>query len=185
MRVITGTARGRNLLAPSGRNVRPTSAMVKEAIFSMVQFEVEGARVLDLFAGSGQMGIEALSRGARECVFVDSARESLEVLRANIASTGPWVSAKIVPSGAIEFLRGYKGQAFDIVFMDPPYDSHPLAADCLRLLAGHISGSGVVICEADAEAPPPGEVFPLRLKKGYKYGGTRVFQYRGAGEVEL
>ena len=185
MQVITGSARGRRLLAPAWRAVRPTSAMVKEAIFSMVQFEVEGARVLDLFAGSGQMGIEALSRGARECVFVDSARESLEVLRANVASTGPWGSAKVVPSGAIEFLRGYKGQAFDIVFMDPPYDSHPLAADCLRLLAGLLSESGVVICESNDESAPPGEIFPLRLKKGYKYGGTRVFQYRVAGEVEL
>jgi len=159
--------------------------MVKEAIFSMVQFEVEGARVLDLFAGSGQIGIEALSRGARECVFVDSTRESLEALRKNIASTGPWKSAKVVPSGAVEFLRGYKGQAFDIVFMDPPYESDSLAAKCLRLLAEHMSESGVVICEADDTAAMPEEIFPLRLKKGYKYGKTRVYQYRVAGEGEV
>ena len=150
----------------------------------MVQFEVEGARVLDLFAGSGQMGIEALSRGARECIFVDSTRESLETLRANIASTGPWKNAKVLPSGAVEFLRGYKGQAFDIVFIDPPYDSHPLAANCLRMLAGQMSESGVVICEVDEQSVLPEEVFPLVLKKGYKYGKTQVFQYRTAGEGE-
>jgi len=158
--------------------------MVKEAVFSMVQFEVEGARVLDLFAGSGQVGIEALSRGARECVFVDSTRESLGALRANLASTGPWSSAKVVPSGAIEFLRGYTGQAFDIVFMDPPYDSAPLAANCLRLLAGHISESDVVICEAKDSEELPEEIPPLLLKKSYKYGKTRVFRYGLLGEVE-
>jgi len=159
--------------------------MVKEAIFSMVQFEVEGARVLDLFAGSGQMGIEALSRGARECVFVDSTRESLGALRANLASTGPWKGAKVVPSGAVEFLRGYTGQAFDIVFMDPPYGSSPMAANCLRLLAGHISDSGVVICEAEDGQPLPEEIPPLLLRKTYKYGKTRVFQYRTLREDEL
>jgi len=184
MRVITGTVRGRKLLAPAGQAVRPTSAMVKEAIFSMVQFEIEGARVLDLFAGSGQMGIEALSRGARECVFVDSTRESLGALRANLASTGPWKSAKVVPSGAIEFLRGYAGAAFDIVLMDPPYDSAPMAAKCLRLLAGQMSNTGVVICEVQDGEELPQEILPLALRKTYKYGNTRIFHYRTPGEGE-
>ena len=184
MRVITGTARGRKLLAPAGKAVRPTSAMVKEAIFSMVQFEVEGARVLDLFAGSGQMGIEALSRGARECVFVDSTRESLGALRANLSSSGPWKNAKVVPSGAVEFLRGYSGAAFDIVFMDPPYDSAPLAEKCIRLLAGHMSSTGVVICEVQDGEKLPQEFAPLVLRKAYKYGKTSVLHYRVPGEGE-
>ena len=184
MRVITGTARGRRLLAPAGQAVRPTSAMVKEAIFSMVQFEVEGARVLDLFAGSGQMGIEALSRGARECVFVDSTRESLGTLRSNLTSTGPWKNARVIPSGAIEFLRGYTGAAFDIAFIDPPYDSAPLATKCLRLLAGHMSAAGVAICEAEDGEDLPQEMPPLVLRKTYKYGRTRIFQYRVPGEGE-
>ena len=87
MRVITGTARGRRLLTLEGEDVRPTTDRVKEAVFSIIQFETEGRAFLDLFAGSGQMGIEALSRGAKEAVFVDSATESVEIIRKNLGST--------------------------------------------------------------------------------------------------
>ena len=88
MRVITGSARGRVLLPVAGMDVRPTTDKVKEAVFSAIQFEVEGARVLDLFCGSGQMGIEALSRGAQSCVFVDSSRASQDVTKKNLTTTG-------------------------------------------------------------------------------------------------
>ena len=177
MRVITGTARGRKLAAPAGQDVRPTSAMVKESVFSMIQFEVEGARVLDLFAGSGQMGIEALSRGARECVFVDSSKQSLNALKSNLQSTGPWKNARVHPTDAISFLRGLGGQTFDIAFLDPPY-GWGLFEQCLRLLAGHMSESGIIICEGDDETRLPKEIPPLSLKKQYKYGKTRIFHYR-------
>ena len=95
MRVITGTARGKRLITREGEAVRPTPERVKEALFSIIQFEIEGRRVLDLFAGSGQLGIEALSRGAREAVFVDSSRESVDVVRKNIESCGFEDCAKI------------------------------------------------------------------------------------------
>ena len=177
MRVITGTARGRNLQAPDGQAVRPTSAMVKEAIFSIIQFEVAGARVLDLFAGSGQMGIEALSRGARECVFVDNSRESLGALRENLKSTGPWKNAKVVAGTVQSFLRGLGGEPFDIVFLDPPY-SDELLEECLSLLSGHVLEGGVILCEAGAGTNPPEKVSSFFLKKSYKYGRTHVFHYR-------
>ena len=88
MRVITGLARGRKLTTLKGDDVRPTTDLVKEAVFSIIQFELDSARVLDLFAGSGQMGIEALSRGARECVFVDNSAKSIAVVKQNLQHTG-------------------------------------------------------------------------------------------------
>jgi len=151
--------------------------MVKEAIFSIVQFEVEGARVLDLFAGSGQMGIEALSRGARECVFVDNSRESLSALRKNLEHTGPWKNVKVTASDSLSFLRGLKEEAFDIVFLDPPY-SGGLLDECLRLLQGHVSDGGAVLCEMHNKGQPPKEVPAFFLKKSYRHGQTLVFHYR-------
>ena len=88
MRVITGTCRGRRLLEPVGRDVRPTADQVKEAMFNIIQFDVEGRKVLDLFAGTGQLGIEALSRGAADCLFVDSARDSVRLVQENLRRCG-------------------------------------------------------------------------------------------------
>lgn len=176
MRVITGTARGRKLATPHGERVRPTSAMVKEAVFSAVQFQVEGARVLDLFAGSGQMGIEALSRGARSCVLVDSARESIAAVRANLEHTGPWPGAQVYQADALGFLRGYRGELFDIAFLDPPYAAGLLAA-ALDELAGRMAPGSQAFCEAPADVSFPQEAGELILKKVYKYGKTRVARY--------
>ena len=184
MKVITGTARGRRLQAPAGQAARPTCSMVKEAIFSIIQFEVEGARVLDLFAGSGQMGIEALSRGARECVFVDNARESLNALRKNLEHTGPWKNVKVVTSESLSFLRGLKEEVFDIVFLDPPY-SAGLIDKCLRLLEGHVSEGGIILCEMHGKDQPPLEVPAFFLKKSYRYGQTRVLHYRAVDNYTL
>ena len=135
MRVITGTARGRKLQTPAGTAVRPTSDMVKEAVFSIVQFEVEGARVLDLFAGSGQMGIEALSRGARSCVFVDNAKNSLAAVRENLRSCNLTAHAKVMAGDALVFLREYRGEPFDIAFLDPPRGAD--ARSSCRLIGSH------------------------------------------------
>ena len=88
MRIITGSARGRRLLTLEGEDVRPTTERVKEALFSILQFQIEGRRVLDLFAGSGQLGLEALSRGAREAVFVDAGKEPISIVEKNLANTG-------------------------------------------------------------------------------------------------
>ena len=105
MRVITGTARGRKLITLEGDDVRPTTDKVKEALFSIIQFEIEGRRILDLFAGSGQLGIEALSRGAKNAVFVDSSKKSVEVVRQNLEATGFSKSAVVLNTDSLAFLR--------------------------------------------------------------------------------
>ncbi len=176
MKVITGTAKGRVLVAPAGKAVRPTAALVKEAVFSAAQFEVEGARVLDLFAGSGQMGVEALSRGARSCVLIDSARESLEAIRKNLDTTGPWPNARVMPGDALAFLRGYHGEPFDIAFLDPPY-ADGLIGDCLAALAPHMSGIGVAFCETARDTAPPERTGSLSLQRSYRYGKTMIYKY--------
>ena len=120
MRVITGTARGRRLLTLEGEDVRPTTDRVKEAVFSIIQFETEGRAFLDLFAGSGQMGIEALSRGAKEAVFVDSAKKSVGIIRENLASTNLAQNAKVCQLDWQSFLSMNTAK-FDTAFLDPPY----------------------------------------------------------------
>lgn len=177
MRVITGSARGRRLKAPPGVQVRPTSAMVKEAVFSAVQFQVEGARVLDLFAGSGQMGIEALSRGARGCVLVDNARDSIAAIRENLAHTGPWEGAQVVQMDALGFLAGYRGEAFDLAFLDPPYGGVALEP-VLHRLAERMAAGGVVFCEAQRSAALPRQAGALALAKIYQYGKSQIARYR-------
>ena len=120
MRVITGTARGRVLKTLEGEDVRPTTDRVKEAVFSIIQFEIEGRRVLDLFAGSGQLGIEALSRGAASATFVDMSKDSLSAVKYNLEHTKLGDNAKVVQTDALSFLKLTKDK-FDIVFLDPPY----------------------------------------------------------------
>lgn len=184
MRVITGIARGRKLETPPGAATRPTSAMVKEAMFSIVQFEVEGAQVLDLFAGSGQLGIEALSRGAHRATFVENSKEGGAAIRQNLKATGLLGErARIVSGDVLGFLRGGSGRFCDIAFVDPPYDLGVLGKT-LKLLAPVMSEGGVILCEAAAEGEIPGDIDGIWLKKSYKYGKIRVLQYRaGQGEV--
>lgn len=176
MRVITGTARGRRLTTLEGSDVRPTTDMVKEAIFSIIQFELEGARVLDLFCGCGQLGIEALSRGAAYCTFVDLSRESQEVTRQNLQATELHKNSKVAAMDALSFLQTTR-DTFDVAIMDPPYGKD-LAAQALPLLAGKMSPSGVILCETAQEDPMPEAVGDLILKKSYRYGRIKVSVYR-------
>ena len=118
MRVITGTARGRKLLEPANMDIRPTTDQVKEALFNIVQFDLEGRRVLDLFAGTGQLGIEALSRGAASCVFLDESKTAIDIIRENVERCH-FDNARILRCDSLGFLRG--GEQFDIIFVDPPY----------------------------------------------------------------
>lgn len=133
MRVITGTSRGRVLRTLEGEDVRPTTDRVKEAVFSIIQFEIEGRRVLDLFAGSGQLGIEALSRGAASATFVDMSKDSLSAVKYNLEHTKLGDNAKVVQTDALSFLKLTKDK-FDIVFLDPPYASS-LVVDSMKLLS--------------------------------------------------
>ena len=142
MRVITGSARGRKLVTVEGTDVvRPTADSVKEAIFSAIQFEIEGRTVLDLFAGSGQLGIGALSRGAAECYFVDSAAVSIKAVRQNVESTGFEDSSHIMNMPFSAFLKSTRA-TFDIAILDPPYN-YKLIQKALPLLTEKMSGRGV------------------------------------------
>lgn len=183
MRVITGKARGRKLITVEGTDVvRPTADNVKEAIFSAIQFELEGRTVLDMFAGSGQLGIEALSRGAAECWFVDSAAVSIKAIRENLKSTGLEGAAHVVNMPFSAFLKcavadGTKIPRFDIALLDPPY-GHGLLKKALPLLAGKMSENGVIICEHERELTLPGETDGFYAAKVLRHGRICVTIYR-------
>lgn len=176
MRIITGSARGRRLSAPDGTDVRPTAEVTKEAVFSAIHFEVEGARMLDLFAGTGQMGLEALSRGARSVTFVENGQPSLQALRGNIAACGFEDQCKVVAMDALRFLE-IGGQEYDIVFLDPPYNQG-LAQAAVLLAAGQTAPGGVILCETDRHEQMPEEVGAFRLMKTRRYGKAMIHTYR-------
>ena len=176
MRVITGLARGRRLETPEGLETRPTSGKAKEAIFSAIQFEIEQASVLDLFAGSGQLGIEALSRGARFAVFVDNSAEAYAAVLRNLSSTGLMKLARAARMDALAFLKSTR-EKFDIIFLDPPYAS-VLAAEALPLCAAVASEGGIIICETDKDAYMPDCVGDFVCVKKYRYGRNTFHMYR-------
>lgn len=181
MRVITGKARGRKLVTVEGTEVvRPTSDGVKEAIFSAIQFEIEGRRVLDLFAGSGQLGIEALSRGAAECWFVDSAAVSIKAVRDNLKSTGLEGEAKVVNMPFSAFLKSTNA-VFDIAILDPPYN-YKIIQKALPNLTEKMSENGVIICEHEKECVLPRSVGRFELVKLLRHSRTSVSIYRPAAE---
>lgn len=176
MRVITGTARGRRLQTLEGEDVRPTTNRVKEAIFSIIQFEVEGRRFLDLFAGSGQMGIEALSRGAASAVFVDVSRQAIDVVARNLKETGFADRARVVRGEYTAFLM-QTGERFDIAFLDPPYKAG-LLPEALRQTEKVMQEHGVILCEHPEEVELPATVGRFSAVRRYRYGKIFVTMYR-------
>ena len=182
MRIITGTHRGKKLLTLEGEQVRPTTDRVKESLFNILQFQLEGRRFLDLFAGSGQIGLEALSRGAAHCVFVDAAKESVRVVEKNIQSTGLGDRAKVVNLDFAAYLRTCR-ERFDIAFLDPPYRTG-LLERALPLVAEHIAPGGVILCEHPKDEPLLEEAGPFRKHKSYRYGKIMLTAYRQPVEEE-
>ncbi len=182
MRVITGTARGRKLKTLESFDVRPTTDKVKEAVFSIVQFDIDGSVVLDLFSGSGQMGIEALSRGASYAYFVDSSRESCEVTKENLMSTGLFSNARVANMDAFDFLKTAK-YSFDIAILDPPYKKG-IIEKVLPVLEPKLSENAKVICEHETGLELPETVGRLYLRKKYKYGKIEVSLYCIKGDDE-
>lgn len=175
LRVITGLARGRKLKEPAGDNIRPTTDMVKEAIFNIIQFSVEGRRVLDLFAGTGQLGLEALSRGAREVVFVDQAQTAINLVEENLAST-KLEGGITVRSAADSYLRS--GGKFDLIFLDPPYDSGYL--DKMLKIVQQIdilNENGIIVAESTVEKSLPEMEHPYEKLREYGYGKVKITVY--------
>ena len=188
MRIITGTAKGKHLLSLEGNATRPTSERIKEAIFSSIQFDIEGRRVLDLFAGSGQMGLEALSRGAVSAMFVDSSREAIEIVKDNVRSTGFEKESKHTVSDWRNFIRkaSGRGERYDLVFVDPPYADKCCADAAMRLASGGMLAIGaIVVLESGTEEIDISSLSGFELLKSKDYGkktALHILIYRGGEE---
>ena len=176
MRIITGLARGRRLFTPTGMDVRPTTDKVKEAMFNIIQFELEGRRVLDLFAGTGQLGLEAISRGASFAVFVDASRQSLDTVKKNIAATGFSDYSKTGLSDAFGYLSA-ANETFDIVFLDPPYEQK-LCEKASPLLGRVLKPTSIVICETRVSETMPETMGHLPRDRDHLYGSVKLTLYR-------
>lgn len=176
MRVITGSARGRRLKELAGQETRPTTDRVKEGLFSAIQFDIEGRRVLDLFAGTGQLGIECLSRGAASAVFVDRRPDAVRLIRENLALTGLADRARVIQADAFTFLSGTPGQ-FDLILLDPPYGTGILEESLEQIVRIDIlRPHGIMTAEHPADKPLP-PVPPYCVRRVYRYGkiGLTVF----------
>lgn len=181
MRVITGTARGKRLAELSGMETRPTTDRVKEGVFNAIQFDIEGRRVLDLFAGTGQLGIECLSRGAAQCLFVDQRRDAVSVIRKNLEVTGLADRARVVQGDSLSCLKSQR-QSFHLIFLDPPYDTD-LLENALKTICeiDILSENGIIICESRVEKELPELPAPYRKDRTYRYGKIKTTLYRKDG----
>lgn len=193
MRIITGRARGVRLATLEGENTRPTSERAKEAIFSMLQFEIQGKEVLDLFAGSGQMGLEAISRGARHACLCDASRDAIKIIRDNAIKTKLAPMCEVVASDWLAALRGFRRRyRFDIVFLDPPYAMGVIPEVLKHLFEdGLLAPDAVVVCETgDPDAVFGGnsalaEKFELLKQTHYGVAHITLLRVKHQEEVTL
>ncbi|MBQ3182132.1 MAG: 16S rRNA (guanine(966)-N(2))-methyltransferase RsmD [Clostridia bacterium] len=172
MRIITGTARGTKLVTLEGEATRPTSERTKESVFSMLQFDIEGRRVLDLFGGSGQMGLEALSRGAASATIVDQSADAVKIIKANAQKTKLFDRCVILTKDYKAYLKGTK-EKFDIIFLDPPYDTNMLS-EAMRIILDRdmLNYQGTIVLESGNDDIP--EYGELTLRRHYKSGRAYV-----------
>ena len=178
MRVITGKARGFNLKTPEGLQTRPTADRVKEALFSIIQFDIPGARVLDLFGGTGQLGIEALSRGAKSATFVDASNTACNLIRENLKRTRLQEESRVICSDYLAFL-GRCSEKYDIIFLDPPYAEVFLENALNRITEIDILQSGgIIITERPLEKELSMDFPGYSRSKDYKYGKVLLTIYR-------
>ena len=183
MRVITGSARGRRLKELEGLETRPTTGKVKEALFSVIQFDIESRRVLDLFAGTGQLGIEALSRGAECAVFVERRRDALQVIRENLEACGMTDKARVVNGDAMSYLKS--GEKFDLIFLDPPYASGLLEQALEEIVRFDICRKhGIIVAESAADKTLPPLAGPYALYREYRYGKIKLTVYHRDGNED-
>ncbi len=176
MRVITGIAKGKRLKPLDSMDVRPTTDRVKEAVFSAIQFDIEGRVFLDLFAGSGQMGIEALSRGAKFAYFVDSSNDAAKICSENIKNTGFEKQSQVIRRDANAFLSTCS-EKIDIAFLDPPYKTGLLESSALKVTE-NMKDSGIIICEHPLEEVMPENLGDFKLFRNYRYGKISISIYK-------
>ena len=183
LRIITGTAKGKKLITLEGEATRPTSDRIKEAVFSSIQFDLENRRVLDLFAGSGQLGLEALSRGAASAFFTDSAREAIEIVKKNAVTCGLADRCKYLVSDWRNYIRKASGrEKFDLVFIDPPY-AMECCADALERLekSGLLANGAIVVLESGTEVIDASSFPNFECTKSTSYGkktSVNIFIFR-------
>jgi 16S rRNA (guanine966-N2)-methyltransferase len=176
VRIVAGQYRGRRLTTPAGLDTRPTSDRVRESLFNILG-DIEGLRVLDLFAGSGALGLEALSRGAASAVLVENERRAVEAIEANVDAIGTQ-DARVVRGDALAWLRRAEGE-FDLVFLDPPYSSARDVAGSLTQLLPHVlAEDALIVSESDKRDPL---LLDLPLDDERTYGHTRIAIHRAAG----
>jgi 16S rRNA (guanine(966)-N(2))-methyltransferase RsmD len=157
-------------------DIRPTTDKVKEALFSVLQFDLLGKRVLDLFAGTGQLGLEALSRGAAFVCFTDASRKAIELVKKNITVTGFGDRSKAVLTDAYSFLHSCR-ETFDIVLLDPPYEKE-MCLKAMEALPSVLNDNAIVVCETRPDEPLPDAVGALKLAKTYHYSNIKLSVYR-------
>ena len=178
MRVITGKARGVQLKTPDGMQTRPTADRVKEALFSIINFDIPGAEVLDLFGGTGQLGIEALSRGAKSAVFVDQSEQACKLIRENLKRTKLESQGKVVRGDYMDYLSRCR-ENYDIILLDPPYAEVFLENALKRITEIDILRSGgIIVAERPLEKELPWEFEGYTRSKDYKYGKILLTIYR-------
>lgn len=178
MRVITGKARGVQLKTPEGMLTRPTTDRVKEALFSIIQFEIPGGRVLDLFGGTGQLGIEALSRGAKSAVFVDDREDACRLIRENLKRTRLEGEGKVVRSDYADYLRRCR-EKFEIIFLDPPY-AEVFLENSLKIITeiDILQSGGIIIAERPVGKELPWNFEGFTRFRDHKYGKTLLTLYK-------
>ena len=178
MRVVAGRAKGVCLKTPDGMLTRPTADRVKEAMFSIIQFDLPGARVLDLFGGTGQLGIEAISRGANSAVFVDVREDACRLIRENLKRTNMTAEAKVIRSDYMTYLKSCN-EMFDIVLLDPPY-AEEFLENSLKIITeiDILQSGGIIISERPVGKELPHQFSGFSRSRDYKYGKTLLTLYR-------
>ncbi|KAB3535220.1 16S rRNA (guanine(966)-N(2))-methyltransferase RsmD [Alkaliphilus pronyensis] len=186
MRIIAGMAKGHTLKPPKGIDIRPTSDRVKESIFNILQYNINDSIIIDLYAGTGNLGIEALSRGAQKCYFVDQDSNSIEIIKENLKKTKLSEGAEIIKSDSKAAINGFKTKNImaDLIFMDPPYDKG-LIIPTLEAIGFNnvLNKEGIIIIEHDKNDSPPEAVSNLVKFRSKSFGNTCVSFYQLREEV--
>lgn len=188
MRIITGKAKGIHLKTLEGDATRPTAERVKEAIFSMLQFDIEGRTVLDLFSGSGQLGLEAVSRGAASAVLVDCSKFAVKIIEENVAKTrlAPWCT--VCRADCMDFISRNRGKQFDIIFLDPPYASGLYVSVIRQMLeADMLKSTSMIVCESDHDGifgtdTELAERFQIKKQSKYSRTVITILEKRSEGQ---
>ncbi len=178
MRVISGSARGVQLKTPEGLQTRPTADRVKEALFSILQFELPGKRILDLFGGTGQLGIEAMSRGAKSAVFVDESSKACSLIRENLKRCRMEQQGSVVQMDYLQYLNSCR-ESFDIVLLDPPY-AEVFLENALKKLSeiDILQSGGIIVAERPVEKVLELELSGFTRSRDYRYGKTLLTLFR-------